>query len=107
MLTPNGSLCRTRVKRELCGGAMVSPDQCDAVCVLVWNELPHTAKRTPKAVGSHTVCPTPHISVEDGAKTEIRVGRGTSIADLDRAGRAVILSYRSASLLSPFVRFIY
>jgi len=93
--------------RDLRDGAIKSPTDAAMSVYFVRNQMPHSAKSTPKAVGSHTVCPTPHISVEDGAKTEIRVGRGTSIADLDRAGRAVILSYRSASLLSPFVRFIY
>jgi len=47
-----------------------------------------------------------NVSVEDCAESEIRVGWGPAIADRDRADCAVILSYRSASALSPFVSFI-
>ena len=71
----------------------------------VWDEMPHTAKGTAKAVGSH-FCSSGTFPLEDCAKSEIRVGWGPAIADLDKADCAVILSYRGASPLSPFVSFI-
>ena len=74
-------------------------------CVLCLER--NAARRgTAKAVGSHFCVSNTNVSVEDCAKSEIRVGRGPSIADLDRTDCAVILSYRSASPLSPFVSFI-
>ena len=44
--------------------------------------MPHTAKGTAKAAGSHFLCAQHQkYSVEDCAKSETRVGRGTSIAE--------------------------
>ena len=63
------------ITRELRDGMIKSSERCGDARFFVRNRMPHSAKSTPKAVRSHTVCPTPHFSVEDGAKTEIRVGR--------------------------------
>jgi len=76
MLTPNGSLCHTRVTRRRDRDSKLRPMRHMLVYMyFVRNQMPHSASSTPKAVRSHTVCPTPHFAVEDGAKTEIRVGR--------------------------------
>ena len=104
--TPNGYLRHTQA-RELRDDAMDRWDQCDDACVLCLER--NAARRgTAKAVGAQFCVCVQHqnVSVEDCAKSETRVGWGPAIADRDRADCAVILSYRSASALSPFVSFI-
>ena len=87
---------------------MQSLDQRSEACVLCLKR--NAARRgTAKAVGSHfcvSNAQQQNVSVEDCAKSEIRVGWAPSIADRDRTGCTIILSYRRASPLSPFVSFI-
>ena len=103
---PNGSLGHTRGQANCVTARWKALTNAVMHVHVAWNDTPHNSDGTAEAVGSHNVSNTKHFSVEDGAKTEIRVGPGALTADLERAGCAVILRYRSAELLSGFTRYI-
>ena len=90
---------------ELLDAAMESPDQCGDARALRLERHPAQLRRHGRSRWISQCVQHQTLSVEDGAKTEIRVGPGALTADLERAGCAVILRYRSAKLLSGFGRY--
>ena len=91
---------------ELRDGEIKSPDQCGDARARCLERHPAQLRRHGRSRWISQCVQHQTLSVEDGAKTEIRVGPGALTADLERAGCAVILRYRSAELLSGFTRYI-